>query len=57
VTFSVVASEGKKTDERTMIWPLEAELDLMTVADPPEAQTLTRATTKLASDILKNCKI
>jgi hypothetical protein len=46
VTRSAAASEGKKTDEGTMMWPPEAKSNPLVVADPPEAQTLTPATTK-----------
>jgi hypothetical protein len=57
VTPSVAASEGKKTDEGTMMWPREPEPNAVAVVDPSEAQTLMHATTKEASDILTNCKI
>jgi hypothetical protein len=39
VTRSVADSEGKKTDEGTMIQPPESKPNPMAVADPPEAQT------------------
>jgi hypothetical protein len=45
VTRSGTVSEGKKTDEETMMWPPEAKLNLLVFADPPGAQTLTPATT------------
>jgi hypothetical protein len=57
VTPSAAASEGKNTDEGTMMWRLELRRNPMAAADPPKAQTSTRATTKRASDILTNCKI
>jgi hypothetical protein len=41
VTSSVAASEGKKTEEGTMISTPEAPSNLVAVADPAEAQTLT----------------
>jgi hypothetical protein len=56
VTASVTASEGKKTDEGTMMLPSTAEYNPATVAESPETQTLTPATTKEASDILINCR-
>jgi hypothetical protein len=57
VTHSVADSEGKRRDEGTMIQPPEPKPNRVIVADPPEAQTSTPATTKLASDILVNWKI
>jgi hypothetical protein len=57
VTHHVVVSEGKRTDEGTMMWPRESGRDLKTVADPFDAQTSTSATTKEASDIVTNSKI
>jgi hypothetical protein len=57
VTFSVAASEGKKTHDRTMMWPAERKSNAAAVADPPEAQTSTPATTNQLSDILSNCSI
>jgi hypothetical protein len=56
VTPSVAAREGKKTDEGTMVRPLDFETKTMAVGDPLEAQTLTSATTKPSSDIPTNCK-
>jgi hypothetical protein len=52
----VAARKGKKTEEGTMMWPLRAESSPMAIADSPEAQTLTPATTKEGSDIVRNCK-
>jgi hypothetical protein len=52
VTRSAAPSEGEKTDEGTMMWPPEAKPNLLVVADPPGAQTLTSATTKQALHIL-----
>jgi hypothetical protein len=46
VTRSAAASEGKKTDEGTMMWPPEAKSNPSVVADPPQAQILTPAATK-----------
>jgi hypothetical protein len=57
VTRSVADSEGKKTDDGTMTQPPEPKPNPMAVADPPEAQTSTPATTKRASDILVNWRI
>jgi hypothetical protein len=57
VTASVLASKGKKTDEGTMMLPSEPKSNPATVAESPETQTLTPATTKEASDILINSKI
>jgi hypothetical protein len=57
VTFSATASEGKKTDEGTMISPSEPQYNSVVVADPPEAQTATPAATEQTSDILTNSKI
>jgi hypothetical protein len=56
VTFSVAASEGKKTEEGTMMLTHELLRNLATVADPPEAKALKPETTERASDILTNCK-
>jgi hypothetical protein len=56
VMASVPASEGKKTDEGTMMLPSTAESNPATVAAPPKTQTLTPATTKEASDILIKCR-
>jgi hypothetical protein len=58
VTHSATAGEGKKTDEGTMIPPPEPNFisDPVAVADPREAQSLTPATIKKASDILTNCR-
>jgi hypothetical protein len=55
VTRSAAASQGKKTDEATMMWPPEAIPNPLVVADPPEAQTLTPATTKQALHIQTRC--
>jgi hypothetical protein len=41
VTYSVAASEGKKTEEGTTISTSEPPSNSVAVADPPEAQTLT----------------
>jgi hypothetical protein len=49
---SAAVSEGKETDEGTMMWPPEAKPNRSAVADPPEAQTLTPAMTKQALHIL-----
>jgi hypothetical protein len=46
VTRSAAVSEGKKTGEGTMMWPPEVKPNRLVVADSPEAQTLTPATTK-----------
>jgi hypothetical protein len=57
VTPNVAASRGKRTTEGRMMWRPELKPNPMAVADPPEAQTSTPATTKRASDILTNCAI
>jgi hypothetical protein len=57
VARSVADSEGKKTDEGTMMPPPEPKRNPMAVADPPEAETSTAATTKRESDILVNWRI
>jgi hypothetical protein len=57
VTHPVVVSEGKRTEEGTMMWPREPRSNLKTIADPLDAQTSTSAATEEASDILTNCKI
>jgi hypothetical protein len=57
VTVSVADSDGKKTDEGTMMWRPEPSSNSVAFADPPEVQTLTPATTEEASDILINCKM
>jgi hypothetical protein len=51
VTLSVAANEGKKTDEGTTMAPAECGSNSVAVADLPETQSLTPATTKEASDI------
>jgi hypothetical protein len=56
VTDSVLASEGKKTDEGTMMFSSQHKSNPATVAESPETRTLTPATTKEASDILINCR-
>jgi hypothetical protein len=56
VTTSVPASQGKKTDEGTMMSTSTAKSNPATVAEWPETQILTPATTKEASDILINCR-
>jgi hypothetical protein len=56
VMLSVMVSDGKKTKEGTMLWPPEPKPNWVTVADPPEVQTPTPATTKQAFDILAHCK-
>jgi predicted aconitase len=54
-TCSAAASEGKKTEEGTMMsWP---ESNTVAVANPPEEQTMTPATTERASDIMTNRKL
>jgi hypothetical protein len=55
-TTTGFASEGKKTDKRTMMRRLEPKNNQMAVADLPEAQTSTPATAQEASDILTNCR-
>jgi hypothetical protein len=57
VKLSVAASEGKKTDEGTIIPLPELPLNRTAVADPLELQTSTSAKTTRAFDILTNCKI
>jgi hypothetical protein len=57
MTPDAAASEVKKTDEGTMTWLLELEPNPRAVADRPDAQTLTPATTQQVSHILTNCKI
>jgi hypothetical protein len=54
VTSNVAASEGKNSDEGTMIWPFEheSESNPVAAADPPETQSLTPAMTKGAPDLL-----
>jgi hypothetical protein len=37
MTHSAAASEGKKIDEETMMWPPEAKPNPLVVADSPEA--------------------
>jgi hypothetical protein len=54
---NVAASEGKKTGEGTMMSAPEPAGNPVTVADPPEAQTKTPATTQVVSDIRKTGKI
>jgi hypothetical protein len=56
VTLSVAGSEGKKTDDGTMMWPPETKRNPMAVAAPPEAEASTPAATERASDILTDCK-
>jgi hypothetical protein len=51
VTASVPASQGKKTDEGTTMLKSTPESNPVAVAELPETQTLTSATTKEASDI------
>jgi hypothetical protein len=55
---SAATGEGKKTDEGTVMPRPEpnSKSDPVAVADPPETETLTLATTKEASDILTNCR-
>jgi hypothetical protein len=59
VMFSVADSEGKKTEEGTMMSSFEpqSESNLVAVADPPAAQTLTPETIEQTSDILTNGRI
>jgi hypothetical protein len=57
VRRSVADSEGKKSDEGTVMQRSEPKPNWMALADPPEAHTLRPATTKRASDILANWKI
>jgi hypothetical protein len=57
VTASVPASQGKKTDEGTMMLPSTPESNPAAVPESPETQIPTPATTKDASDILINWKI
>jgi hypothetical protein len=56
VTASVPASQGEKTDEGTMMLKSTPESNPVAVAELPETQTLTPATTKEATDILINCR-
>jgi hypothetical protein len=53
VTSSVAAREGKKTEEGTMMSPSQRESESKsnptTVADRPDAQILTPATTEQSS--------
>jgi hypothetical protein len=48
VTSSVTDSEGKKTEEGRMMLQSEpqSEFNLVAIADPPEAQTLTPVATE-----------
>jgi hypothetical protein len=57
VTYSGAASEGKKTDEGTIMSTPESLSKPVAVANPPEAQTPAPARIEDASDILTNCKI
>jgi hypothetical protein len=57
MTSGVATSEEKKTEEGTVMSLPEPEYNPVAVADPPEAQTLTPATTERVSDILTNCRI
>jgi hypothetical protein len=59
VTSSVAASEGKKTEEGTIISTNEPKSlsNSVAIVNPPDAQILTPPTTEEASDILTNCKI
>jgi hypothetical protein len=57
VTSGAADGEGKKTEEGTMMLTPGPQSSFVTVTDPPEAQTVTSATTEEVSDILTNCKI
>jgi hypothetical protein len=57
VTYSIAASEGKKTEEGMMMSTPEPPSNSVAVADPTEAQNLTPAMTEEASDIVTNCKV
>jgi hypothetical protein len=46
VTISVRASQGKKTDEGTIMLMAELKSNSLAVAEPPETHTLTPATAK-----------
>jgi hypothetical protein len=54
VTSSVTARQGKKTAEGTIMLPSAHESNLAAVAESPQTQILTPATTKEASDVLIN---
>jgi hypothetical protein len=57
VTSTVAASKGKKTEEEMTMSTSEHFSSSVAVADLPQAQTVTLATTEQASDILTTCKI
>jgi hypothetical protein len=57
VTRSAAASEGKKIGEGTIIWSPEAKPNPLVVADPPEAQALTPATTEQPLPILTSPEV
>jgi hypothetical protein len=57
VTSTPPAGEGKKNDEGTMMLLSAYESNPATVAESPQTQILTSATTKEVSDILINSKI
>jgi hypothetical protein len=44
-THNAAASEEKKTDDGTMMWPSEAKSNPWVAAEPPDAQTLAPSTT------------
>jgi hypothetical protein len=56
MTSSVAASEGKKTEEGMTMSTPEPPSNWVALADPPEGQNLTPATTKEAAAIVTNCK-
>jgi hypothetical protein len=56
VTPSTSASEGKETEEGTMMALPNSRLDLVSVADPHEMQNPMPATTKEASEILSTAE-
>jgi hypothetical protein len=57
VTYSVAASEGKKTEEGMTMSTPEPASNSVAVADPTETQNLTPAAMEEASDIVTNCRI
>jgi hypothetical protein len=57
VTYSGVASEGKKTDEGTIMSTPGSLSKPVAVANPPEAQSPTPARIEDASDTLTDRKI
>jgi hypothetical protein len=54
VMISVRASQGKKTDEGTMMLLAEPKSNSLVIAEPPEMHILTLETTKEGAHILIN---